>query len=75
LGVPTSHGEMYEEIQRWEELHDAAIDGDDQTTSYLAMLEDEYDRRVEENIPTGDALAAEFEKFLREQQDGNDDTI
>jgi hypothetical protein len=56
-------------------LHDAAIDGDDQTTSYLAMLEDEYDRRVEENIPTGDALAAEFEKFLREQQDGNDDTI
>ena len=74
LGVPTSHGEMYEEIQRWEELHDAAIDGDDQTTSYLAMLEDEYDRRVEENIPTGDALAAEFEKFLREQQDGNDDT-
>jgi proteasome assembly chaperone (PAC2) family protein len=74
LGVPTSHGEMYEEIQRWEELHDAAIDGDDQTTSYLAMLEDEYDRRVEENIPTGDALAVEFEKFLREQQDGNDDT-
>jgi hypothetical protein len=38
------------------------------------MLEDEYDRRVEENIPTGYALAAEFEKFLREQQDGNDDT-
>jgi hypothetical protein len=30
---------------------------------------------VEENIPTGDALAAEFEKFLREQQDGNDDKL
>lgn len=51
LGIPTSHGEMYEEIQRWEELHDAAVEGDDQTVSYLTMLEDEYDRRTEAELP------------------------
>ena len=72
LGVPTAHGEMYEEIQRWEELHDAAVEGDDQTVSYLTMLEDEYDRRTESELPSADALAEEFEKFLREQQDGDE---
>ncbi len=65
LGVPTAHGEMYEEIQRWEELHDAAVEGDDQTLSYLTILEDEYDRRTEETVASGESLAAEFEKFLR----------
>ena len=72
LGVPTAHGEMYEEIQRWEELHDAAVEGDDQTLSYLTILEDEYDRRTEETVASGESLAAEFEKFLREQQDGDE---
>ena len=72
LGVPTAHGEMYEEIQRWEELHDAAVEGDDQTVSYLTMLEDEYDRRTESELPSADALAEEFEQFLREQQDGDE---
>jgi proteasome assembly chaperone (PAC2) family protein len=72
LGVPTAHGEMYEEIQRWEELHDAAVEGDDQTLSYLTILEDEYDRRTEETAASGESLAAEFEKFLREQQDGDE---
>jgi len=74
LGVPTAHGEMYEEIQRWEELHDAAVEGDDQTLSYLTILEDEYDRRTEETVASGESLAAEFEKFLREQQDGDENT-
>jgi len=72
LGVPTAHGDMYEEIQRWEELHDAAVEGDDQTLSYLTILEDEYDRRTEETVASGESLAAEFEKFLREQHDGDE---
>jgi proteasome assembly chaperone (PAC2) family protein len=73
LGVPTAHGMMYEEIQRWEELHDAAVDGDQQTEHYVKMLEEEYDRRTEASVPTGDDLAAEFERFLREEN-GNDDS-
>jgi hypothetical protein len=37
------------------------------------MLEEEYDRRTEASVPTGDDLAAEFERFLREEN-GNDDS-
>lgn len=69
LGVPTAHGTMYEEIQRWEELHDASVEGDEQVSKYLEMLEGEYDRRTEATIPSGDDLAAQFERFLREQND------
>lgn len=72
LGVPTSHGLMLEEIQRWEELHDAAVDGDEQTEHYVQMLEEEYDRRTEESVPSGEDLAREFERFLREEQDGDE---
>ena len=69
LGVPTSHMEMADEIRRWEELHDAAVDGDDQTMSYVAMLEEDFDRRAEESLPSGDDIAHELEEFLREQDD------
>jgi proteasome assembly chaperone (PAC2) family protein len=73
LGIPTDHGGMYDEIQRWEELHDAAVEGDDQTMSYLAMLEEDYDLRTEEQVPSAEALAEEFERFLKEQQEGDGD--
>ena len=72
LGVPTSHGAMYEEIQRWEELHDASVEGDEQVSKYLEMLEGEYDRRTEATLPSADDLAAQFEKFLREQNEGKE---
>jgi len=69
LGVPTRHAELYEEIQRWEELHDAAVDGDDQVSDHLARLEADYDARTKFEIPSADDLATELEKFLREQPD------
>lgn len=69
LGVPTAHDTMYEEIQRWEELHDASVEGDEQVSKYLEMLEGEYDRRTQATMPSGDDLAAQFERFLREQND------
>jgi proteasome assembly chaperone (PAC2) family protein len=69
LGVPTRHSQMHEEVLRWEELHAAAVEGDEQTLSYLTMLEEDYDRRTESSVPSGDDLAREFERFLREQND------
>jgi proteasome assembly chaperone (PAC2) family protein len=69
LGVPTSHGELHDEIRRWGSLHDEAVAEDSQATEYVAMLEHEYDRRTEASLPSGDDLAAEFEKFLRDQHD------
>ena len=40
---------------------------DAQALAYVRMLEQQFDRRSEASMPTGDDLAAEFEKFLREQ--------
>jgi proteasome assembly chaperone (PAC2) family protein len=69
LGIPTSHGELHDEIRRWGSLHDEAVAEDSQATEYVTMLEHEYDRRTEASLPSGDDLAAEFEKFLRDQHD------
>ena len=69
LGVPTRHAELYEEIQRWEELHDAAVEGDAQVSEHLTQLEADYDALTQIEIPSADDLGAEFEKFLREQPD------
>jgi proteasome assembly chaperone (PAC2) family protein len=68
LGVPTGHGALTEDALRWRSLHDEAVAEDPQAGRYVEMLEREYDRRLEAAIPTGDDLAAEFEKFLREQR-------
>jgi proteasome assembly chaperone (PAC2) family protein len=68
LGIPTNVAQLDDEITRWGSLHDEAVAEDRQATEYVAMLEHEYDRRTEASLPSGDDLAAEFEKFLREQR-------
>lgn len=73
LGVPTRHAELYEEIRRWSELHDAAVEGDEQVAQYVQMLESDFDRQSQIEIPTADDLGAELEQFLREQPDENPD--
>jgi len=69
LGVPTGHARLAEDAMRWRTLHDEAVAEDDQAAPYVAMLEHQYDRRIEAAMPTGDDLAAQFEQFLREQRD------
>ena len=69
LGVPTGHAALAEDAMRWRGLHDEAVAEDDQAAPYVMMLEHEYDRRMEAAMPSGDDLAAELEKFLREQRD------
>lgn len=69
MGVPTGHADLAEDAMRWRSLHDEAVAEDHHAASYVSMLENEYDRRIEAALPTGDDLAAEFEKFLREQRD------
>jgi proteasome assembly chaperone (PAC2) family protein len=72
LGIPTDHANLQNEISRWQELHDAAVEGDPQASAYVEMLEHRHDQLVEKNMPSGDDLAAELEEFLRNQSD--DDT-
>lgn len=69
LGVPTGHAALDEDAMRWRTLHDEAVAEDERAAAYVAMLEHEYDRRMEATMPSGDDLAAELERFLREQRD------
>jgi len=69
LGIPTDHTNLQNEISRWQELHDAAVEGDPQASAYVHMLERRHDQLVEQNMPSGDDLAAELEEFLRNQND------
>lgn len=71
LGIPTDHQQLVDEISRWQELHDAAVEGDAQASAYVEMLERSHDQRTEVQLPSGEDLAAELEEFLREQ--GDDD--
>jgi hypothetical protein len=45
------------------------VDGDDQTMTYVAMLEEDFDRRAEESLPSAEDIAQELEEFLREQNE------
>ncbi len=69
LGVPVHTARLAAEAARRRVLHDEAVADDEQATAYVAMLEREYDQHSEAAIPTGDDLAAEFERFLRDQRD------
>ena len=68
LGVPTRHGELDEDIERWRSLHDDAVSEDDRALNYVKMLELQFDRHTEATMTSGDDLAAEFEKFLDENR-------
>ncbi len=69
LGVPVHTERLAAEAARRRVLHDEAVADDEQATAYVAMLEREYDQHSEAAIPTGDDLAADFERFLRDQRD------
>ena len=73
LGEPTGHAGLAEEAMRWRSLHDEAVAEDPQAATYVQMLEREYDRRAEAALPSADDLAAELERFLREQHPPSDD--
>jgi proteasome assembly chaperone (PAC2) family protein len=72
LGVPTGHATLAEDAMRWRSLHDEAVAEDESAASYVAMLEHDHDRRMEASLPSADDLAAELEKFLREQRPPDD---
>ena len=69
LGVPTDHANLVDEITRWQELHDSAVEDDAQLLGYIDMLERRHDQMTERMMPTGDDLAAELEAFLRDNDD------
>ena len=68
-GLPTSWADLEDEARVWERRVNEAMADDDDVTGYVRRLEEHYDRRAESSIPNADDLAAEFERFLRQQDD------
>ncbi|MGA7756429.1 MAG: PAC2 family protein [Ilumatobacteraceae bacterium] len=67
LDVPNT-ADLRDQIDGWRDVHDELVANDEQLQMYLALLEAEFDRRAEAQIPTADDLGAEFEDFLRDQR-------
>jgi hypothetical protein len=68
LDVPTTT-DLGEQVDNWRDVHDEIIANDDQLRMYVRMLEAEFDRHAEAQIPTADDLGDQFENFLRDQRD------
>lgn len=73
LGIPCGATSLGEESERWRGLHDEAVADDPSAAAYVTMLEREHDRRMDAQMAStnnmADDLAAELERFLRDQRD------
>lgn len=71
-GVPTGHADLDDEAARQRRRLDRAVAADGDAVQYVAALEQRYDERIVDELPSGDDLAAELERFLRDQGDEPD---
>ena len=67
LGVEVGLGSLPEDALAQRERLDAAVEGDENTRAYVAQLESGLEQ---ERIPSGDELAGEIERFLRDAEGG-----
>ena len=64
--------ELEEAAERYSEQVSEAVASDEETAAYVAELEQRADvLEDEEDLPSGDSLAAELTRFLREREAGN----
>jgi predicted ATP-grasp superfamily ATP-dependent carboligase len=72
LGIPIDTAELDQAAETYEEQVSQAVASDEETASYVEELERRADT-VEEDfeLPSGDALAAELTRYLREREAGN----
>lgn len=68
LAVEFGHGNLADEAFAWERGIDEVAESDDEMASYISSLEKTRDE-VESPAASGDALAKEFEKYLRASDD------
>ena len=71
LGAEIDTSELAEASENYAEQVSEAVASDPDTAAYIEELEQRADTLAEEaDLPSGDALAAELTRFLREQDDG-----
>ena len=74
LEVSIDTGELEEASERYAEQVSEAVSSDADTAAYVEELEQRVDTIEELDIPSGDSLAAELTRFLREREEGNGDS-
>lgn len=67
-GVATAHGKLGPDVSRWEDRLSAAVADDAEARAYVSQLETRYDTETEQQVSSGEDLAEELERFLREQR-------
>lgn len=70
LNVVIPRGELFSQATEWESNINRIAANDDDMTRYIRSLEDARDEALAAET-TGDALAAEFEKFLERDRDSS----
>jgi proteasome assembly chaperone (PAC2) family protein len=71
IGEPIDVAELEEAAERYAEQVSEAVAADAETAAYVEELEQRADELGEADLPSGDTLAAELTRFLRERE--NDD--
>lgn len=69
IGMTFETGQLADQAFEWERSIDDIAEGDEDMTSYVSQLEKQRDE-LESEQASGDALAREFEKYLKERKDG-----
>lgn len=76
IDVPIDTAELVEAEEAYATQVTEAVSSDEETAAYVAELErrtDELDLEEHENLPSGDTLAAELTRFLRERDESGED--
>src|SRR5262249_11026401 len=72
LGTTIDTEELDEAAERYSEQVSEAVASDEETSAYVAELEQRAELiEEEEDIPSGESLAAELTRFLREREQDN----
>jgi predicted ATP-grasp superfamily ATP-dependent carboligase len=73
LGADIDTAELEEAADAYTRQVSEAVASDEETAAYVQELERRVDELAEEDeLPSGDALAAELTRFLRERENGED---
>jgi proteasome assembly chaperone (PAC2) family protein len=70
LNVQIDTSELDEASESYQQQVTDAVATDEETAAYVEELEQRADQITEESIPSGDSLAAELTRFLRERESG-----
>src|SRR6266511_4105688 len=71
IGATIDTKELRQASDAYAEQVSAAVSSDAETQAYVEELEQRSDELEEKNIPSGESIAAELTRFLRERERGN----